>query len=110
MPSFGKRTTLGDEHFADFETAFGDDPLGTVEALDKRVDTGEEGRFRCFSRQWIAEHGDNLDISWLRDENSEDVDDLPEPETLAQAAIMELEAALEDLRGILGELGEEVLI
>jgi type I restriction enzyme M protein len=110
MPSFGKRTSLTRSHFADFELAFGDDPLGGSASLAKRVDTGEEGRFRKFSRDWVAERGDNLDIAWLKDENADNNSDLPEPAILAQEAIGELEAALAELRGILKELGEEVSV
>lgn len=108
MPQFGNRTLLGREHFAEFETAFGDDPLGKPESLTKRVDTGEEGRFRRFTREWIADRGDSLDIAWLKDESEASNGDLPEPAILAQEAMSELEAAMEDLRGILEELGEEV--
>lgn len=92
----------------EFETAFGDDPLGSSASLAKRTDTGEEGRFRKFSRNWIAEHGDNLDISWLKNESEDDNNDLPEPAILAQEAISELEAAIAELQGILQELGEEI--
>ena len=108
MPAFGKRTQLTREHFAEFETAFGNDPLGNPKNLKKRKDTGEEGRFRRFSREWIAERGESLDISWLKDESENGADELPEPATLAQEALGELEAAMEELRGILEELGEEV--
>lgn len=103
MSQFGKRTQLTRQHFADFEVAFGDDPLGSPMSLSKRIDTGEQGRFRKFTRDWIADRGDNLDMFWLKDEN----DELPEPATLAQEAMGELEAALEELRGILEDLGEE---
>ncbi|BBA68609.1 N-6 DNA methylase [Geobacter sulfurreducens] len=108
MPQFGKRTVLTRRHFADFETAFGDDPLGKQESLAKRIDTGELGRFRKFSREWIAERGDSLDISWLKDENATSTDELPEPAELAQEALGELEAAMNELHGILEELGAEV--
>jgi len=108
MPQFGKRTVLTREHFADFEAAFGDDPLGGPEALAARVDTGEAGRFRRFTRQQIAERGDSLDIAWLKDDSADTGDDLPEPAVLAQEAMLELEGALEELRGILAELGEEI--
>ncbi len=108
MPQFGKRTVLTREHFAGFEAAFGDDPLGSPEALAARVDTGETGRFRRFSREQIAERGDSLDIAWLRDDSADNGDDLPEPAVLAQEAMAELEGALEELRGILAELGEEI--
>ena len=108
MQQFGKRTVLAGEHFADFEAAFGDDPLGTPESLTKRTDTGEAGRFRQFTRDWITGRGDNLDIAWLKDESDSGAEELPEPAALAQEAVGELEAALEELRVILEELGEEV--
>lgn len=104
MPQFGKRTQLTREHFADFEAVYGDDPHGNA----KRKDTGEQGRFRKFSREQIAARGDSLDIAWLKDDSATDAQDLPEPAALAQEAMGELEAALEELRGILAELGEDV--
>lgn len=107
-PQFGKRTALTREYFESFETAFGNDPLGSAASLAKRTDTGEDGNFRCFSREWIAERGDNLDITWLTGDRDEEEGELPEPATLAREAISELEAALSELHGILQELGEEV--
>src|SRR6185312_2903757 len=108
MPQFGKRTVLTRQHFAEFEAAFGDDSFGGAKSLKKRKDTGEDGRFRRFTREWIAERGDSLDIAWLKDESDGGTDELPEPAALAQQAIGELEGAMEELRGILEELGEEV--
>lgn len=105
MPQFGKRTPLTREHFADFEAAFGDDPNGGPEALAKREDTGEDGRFRRFTREQIRERGDSLDISWLKDEGSGG--ELPEPAELAAEALVELEGAVEELRALLAELGED---
>jgi type I restriction enzyme M protein len=110
MPQFGKRTMLTRAHFAEFEAAFGDAPLGSAQSLAQRQDTGEGGRFRRFTRDWIAARGDNLDIAWLKDESDGVTDELPDPAALAQEAMDELEAALEELRGILEELGEEVEI
>jgi type I restriction enzyme M protein len=107
-PQFGKRTSLRREHFAEFEAAFGDDPLGGTTSLVQRTDTGESGRFRRFSRDWIAERGDNLDISWIKGDREEDNGELPEPAVLAQEAMGELEAAIAELQGILQELGEEI--
>lgn len=105
MPQYGKRTVLTRAHFAEFEAAFGDDPYGGA----RRTDTGEAGRFRRFTREWIAERGDSLDIAWLKDDSDTAADELPEPATLAQSAMMEMEAAMEELRGILAELGEDVV-
>ena len=108
MLPFGKRRKLTRKHFAKFETAFGDDPLGSSASLAKRVDTGEQGRFRKFTRDWIAELGDSLDISWLNDDNESGTDELFEPSEIAQEAMAELEEAMAELRKILEELGEEV--
>jgi len=107
MPQFGKRTVLTREHFMEFETAFGKDPLGSPKNLAKRNDTGNEGRFRKFTREWIAERGDGLDISWLKDDIGDAGGELLDPSTLAREAMTELEGALGELRGILTELGED---
>lgn len=108
MPQFGKRTVLTREHFAEFEAAFGKDPLGNPASLKKRKDTGEAGRFRRFTREWIADRGDSLDIAWLKDEGDGKTDELGEPVVLAQEAMDELECAMEELRGILAALGEDI--
>ena len=63
-------------------------------------------RWRCFSRKWIAEHkGDSLDISWLKDADSIDAANLPEPSVLASEAMSELVQALGELDGLMRELG-----
>lgn len=108
MPQFGKRTVLGREHFADFESAFGADPLGSPKSLAKRKDTGEQGRFRKFTREEIANRGDSLDLTWLKDDSDGSSDELPEPAVLAREAMTELEAAFDELRAVLAELGEDV--
>jgi type I restriction enzyme M protein len=102
MPQFGKRTQLTLAHFAEFEAAWATDAQGTD--LSKRVDTGESGRWRRFGRKEIADRADSLDISWLRDENEERSEDLPEPAVLAAAAVTELEGAIGELQAILAEL------
>jgi type I restriction enzyme M protein len=71
------------------------------------VDQGEHGRWRAFSREWIAARGDNLDIAWLKDELEDGAETLPEPAVLVRGAMGELQAALDELRDILQELGEE---
>jgi type I restriction enzyme M protein len=103
-PKFGKRTPLTDAHFADFIAAYGDEPNGKA----ARQDLGEQGRFRRFSREWIAkEKGDSLDIAWLKDDSAEDAADLPEPAVLAREAVEELNGALAELEAILAELGAD---
>ena len=96
MPSFGKRTPLTPEHFKEFEAAFGADPHGK----SKRRDQGEEGRFRCFDRDLIEKRNWNLDITWLRDENVEHADDLPEPDVIAAEVMEHLRTALAELEAL----------
>ncbi|MEQ3777185.1 MAG: N-6 DNA methylase [Alcanivorax sp.] len=65
-------------------------------------------RWRCFARDWIADHkGDSLDISWLKDSDSVDAANLPEPSVLAGEAMSELVQALGELDGLMRELGAE---
>ena len=100
-PAFGKRTQLGAEHFADFEKAFGDDPLGK----SKRKDSGEEGRWRRFTREEIAKRGENLDISWLKDEGHTSAEDLPEPEEIAAEIMAHLQTAMAEMEALTTMLG-----
>ncbi len=96
MPSFGKRIPLTRNHFQEFEGCYGKDPNGG----SRRVDLGEEGRFRCFTREEITKRGENLDISWLRDESLQSADDLPEPEELAAAILVKLQTAMEEMEAL----------
>ncbi|MEJ7745121.1 MAG: hypothetical protein WKF73_22870 [Nocardioidaceae bacterium] len=41
----------------------------------------------------------NLDITWLRDESLEDMDNLPAPEIIAREIVEDLTAALRRVRG-----------
>ena len=93
MPSFGKRTPFTREHLTTFEKAFGKKKDGT----SKRKDEGEEGRFRKFSRAEISERGDNLDLSWLRDDNAQDADELGDPADIAAEIMGHLETAMSEL-------------
>ncbi|MFH0728097.1 MAG: N-6 DNA methylase [Pseudomonadota bacterium] len=105
MPSFGKRTPLTREHFREFEAAFGESPLGK----SKRKDQGEEGRFRRFGRDEIRARGENLDITWLRDESSGNGERLPEPDVIAAEIMEHLRTALEEMEELTEMLdnGEE---
>lgn len=120
MPQFGKRTPFTRDYFrtaADaapdvvrdkFEDVFGADPCGGPAALARRVDTGEAGRWRCYSREQIKARGDNLDISWLKDDNAETAEaQRDEPALVARLVMRELTGAMADLRSLLEELGED---
>ncbi len=67
-----------------------------------------QGRWRVFSyEELIARDKANLDIFWLRDEALEDSDHLPEPDALAREILQELEAALEQFRGVSAEFEDD---
>lgn len=100
MPAFGKTRLLTVEDFADFEKAYGSDP----NSGGKRNDMGEEGRWRCFTREHIKSRNDNLDIAWLRDTEAEAEEQLTDPEDIAAAIIGHLKAALEDVETLSEEL------
>lgn len=128
MPSFGARTPFRDNHLTPFEAVYGDNTDGTsprvegeysfgAQEIEVDKDSVEENqgiderlahsRWRCFSRDWIANtKGDSLDISWLKDKDSVDAANLPEPDVLAREAKEELEAALSELDGLLKALGD----
>jgi type I restriction enzyme M protein len=95
-PAFGKTRPLTVQDFAEFEKAYGNDPNGEA----KRKDQGEEGRWRCFTREAIKARNDNLDISWLRDTEIDTEEHLTEPEDIAAAIIGHLKAALEDVENL----------
>lgn len=96
MPTFGKRTPLTEKHFEEFELAYGDDPYGKA----TRKDEGEQSRFRKFTRAEIKKRDDNLDISWLRDENATDHADLPEPNVIAAQIMESLQTALGEIEAL----------
>jgi len=104
--TFGRNNLLTRQFFEKFESSFGKDPFGKPAGLAKRKDTGARGRFRRFTREWIAKRGDNLDIAWLKDESKDVSSNLNEPSLLAQNIVEELESAIKDLNAILNELGE----
>lgn len=103
IPPFGKTRPMTRAFFADFEREFGDDPHGKA----PRTDGGEQSRFRCFTREAIAARGDNLDITWLRDDSAGD-GTLPDPDVIAAEIMENLRTALEEMEALTAELeGEE---
>lgn len=83
---------------AEFERCYGDDPNGH----SKRVESdASEDRWRQFSLEEVKKHHYKLDaFKWIRDEASEDPDELPEPEELIVEAMEELQLALDGLADI----------
>ncbi|TAL17642.1 SAM-dependent DNA methyltransferase [bacterium] len=89
-------------HFAEFEKCFGPDLLGRS---PRKTEDSAEDRWRSFNISQVKERDYKLDsLKWLRDENLDDADGLPEPEELAADAIGQLEIAIEELAAVLALL------
>jgi len=93
MPTFNKGNSLVGEVFNDFIEKFGVGSNG----YSKRVDEGDNGRFRKYTRAEIKKRDDNLDISWLRDENVTDHAYLPEPGMIAAQIMEKLQTAIGEI-------------
>ena len=67
----------------------------------------QDGRWRAFDYdELINRDKASLDIFWLKDENLEDSENLPEPDIIAREITDDLESALEQFRLIAEDLGE----
>ena len=106
MEAFGKTRPLTVADFEPFEKAFGKDPHGK----SRRQDQGEEGRFRFYSREQIAERADSLNLSWLKDSDGDPEDDLSEPDELAAAIVMHLKNALDEIEGLSEDIGDDDIV
>ena len=68
----------------------------------------QEGRWRSYSyEEIIARDKTGLDIFWLKDKSLTDLDNLPEPDELAEEIIENLEAGLNSFREVLAGLGKQ---
>ena len=114
MTTFGKRNPFGDQHLLPFEKVYGSDPKGTSKreegewsfTEETKLNKAEDSRWKCFSRDYIRDtKQDSLDISWIKDKNSVEANDLEAPEVLAGEAMSELSGALVELDELMNLLG-----
>ena len=81
------------------------------EDRSKRVETyhaenNPDGRWRKFNIDEINKREKtSLDIFWLKDDSLTDLDNLPDPDILADEIIENIEAALGNFRNVIVELG-----
>jgi type I restriction enzyme M protein len=96
VPAITKKgRPLTAKHFEEFEGCYGTDPFGRSERADA---DSADGRWRSFSIDEVKPRHFKLDaFKWIRDEELDDPDDLPEPEELITEAMEELKLALDDL-------------
>jgi type I restriction enzyme M protein len=65
-------------------------------------ETNPEGKWRKFSYQEIIERDKtSLDISWVKDKSLTDLDNLPDPDVLAEEIIENLQAGIESFKEIM---------
>ncbi len=92
-----KQHPLTRTHLDDFVTSF-----AVGRPRDERVETE---RFHSFGYdELIARDKANLDITWLRDNSLEDLDNLPAPEVIAREIVEDLTAALEEFEAVAAAL------
>ncbi|MDO5500923.1 MAG: N-6 DNA methylase, partial [Propionibacteriaceae bacterium] len=69
----------------------------------------ESERWKSFTYdEIIARDKANLDITWLRDESLEDLDNLPSPDVLAREIVEDLSAALAEFEAVAAALEEQL--
>ncbi len=74
-----------------------------------RADRVEGERWKSFTYDEItARDKANLDITWLRDESLEDLDNLPSPDVLAREIVEDLSAALAEFEAVATALDEQI--
>jgi len=92
-----KQNPLRREHLQDFVESY-----LPGKARSERV---ASGRFRAFTYdELIARDKVNLDITWLRDDSLEDLDNLPAPEVIAREIVEDLTAALAEFEAVAAAL------
>jgi type I restriction enzyme M protein len=91
------------EDLRDFITLY--NPENRHKRKETWSEENTEGRWRKYAYdEIIARDKTNLDIFWLKDKSLADLDNLPDPDILANEIIENIEAGLESFREIVGEL------
>ena len=98
-----KKKPLAYADLADFVRLY--NPANRHDRTPTWSDATPEGRWRAYSREeLLARDKASLDLFWLKDKSLTDLDNLPEPDDLAEEIIENLEAGLESLRSVLASL------
>lgn len=91
-----KQNPLRREHLDNFVDCF---------AAGRRGERVESERWHSFSyEELVARDKANLDITWLRDESLEDLDNLPGPDVIAREIVEDLSAALAEFEAVAASL------
>ena len=82
-------------------------PINRHDRKETWSESTSEGRWRRFTYEEIIERDKtSLDIFWLKDDSLADLDNLPDPDILANEIIDNIEAGLESFKEIMSTLNE----
>jgi type I restriction enzyme M protein len=101
-----KKKTMRFDDLADFIKCY--NPANRHERKETwNAETNPEGRWRKFSYEELkGRDKTSLDVFWLKDKSLTDLDNLPEPDELAEEVIENLEAGLNCFREVLARLNK----
>jgi type I restriction enzyme M protein len=101
-----KKKPMNFSHLEDFIECY--NPSNRENRKETWSEENQDGRWRKYSYEEILERDKtNLDIFWLKDDSLTDLENLPDPDVLANDIIENLESGLESFREILDVVGEE---
>jgi hypothetical protein len=103
-PPFGKKSSItitngeGKQEKEDLRY----NPLNRRKRQETWSEDDPDGRWRKFTyEEIIARDKTSLDIFWIRDESLADLDNIPDPDVLAEEIIENLEAGVESFKQIM---------
>ena len=83
-------------------------PKNRHERKETYSEENPEGKWRKYTFEEIQKRDKtNLDIFWIKDKSLDDLDNLPEPDVIAQELVDDLTSALEELKSISDDLGDD---
>jgi type I restriction enzyme M protein len=98
-----KRNQMTYEHLKDFVSCY--NPQNPHKRTETWSEDNPDGRWRKFTYDEIVTRDKtSLDIFWIRDENLADLDNLPDPDVLAEEIIENLEAGMESFKQVVQSL------
>lgn len=101
-----KKNPLKLEDLKDFITSY--KPISRHKRKATYSEANPDGRWRMYSYDEIVTRDKtSLDITWLKDKSLADLDNLPDPDELANEIVENLEAGLESFRAIVAALSKK---
>lgn len=98
-----KKNPLKSENLQDFVDCY--NPQNRHKRKETWSPENPDGRWRKFTYdEIIARDKTSLDITWIKDKSLADLDNLPDPDELAEDIVENLESALDSFREIINQL------